>query len=142
MNIKRMVFMAVLVVAVAAMAVPLVGLRAAASGSGTPGRGVGTAGKVRGGNGVGAAVGQAEQQRGVREETQVDPGQAGKISAETLKALGLARVANPQEVSERIGKKLRNKLKDSGGGGDVTAQSGQPLTLNSRSALSVALITA
>src|SRR3989442_15100296 len=96
MNIKRMVFMAVLVVAVAAMAVPLVGLRAAASGSGTPGRGVGTtAGKARGGEA--AVQQQGEQQRAGREESQGDPGQGGKISAETLKAVGLTRGAKPRE---------------------------------------------
>src|SRR5207244_3458671 len=80
-------------------------------------------------------------QGAVAKEVQVDQGQAGKISAETLKALGFTRSANPKEASARIAQKLLNKNKNSGSG-DVSIQSGQPLTLNARSALSDALITA
>ena len=85
MNIKRAVFMAVLVVAIAALAVPLVGLRAAASGSGAAT--AGAAAKARAANAASAKTQQAEQQRDVSGEVQVDQAQAGKISAETLKAL-------------------------------------------------------
>jgi len=53
MNIKRAVFMAVLVVAIAALAMPLVGLRATAAGSAAPTKGVtapggAAAGRLRG----------------------------------------------------------------------------------------------
>src|SRR5437667_3027563 len=139
MNIKRAVFMAVLVVAIAALAVPLVGLRAAASGSGTSA--VGAAAKARAASAANAGAQQIEQQRAVSSEVQTDQAQAGKISAETLKALGLTRSANPKEASARIGEKLRNKHGNSGSA-DVSIQSGQPLALNARSALSDALITA
>jgi len=140
MNIKRTVFLAVLVMAIAALVVPLVGLRAAASGSGAP-AGSTAAAKARAASAAGAMTQQAQQQREVSGEVQVEGAQGGKISAETLKALGLTRAANAKEASARIGEKLRNKHKNSGGG-DVSIQSGQPLVLNSRSALSDALITA
>src|SRR5467141_956460 len=110
MNIKRAVFMAVLVVAIAALAVPLVGLRAAASGSGAPAGS--TAAKARAASAANAGAQQAEQ-RAVVNEIQVDQAQAGKISAETLKALGFTRSANPKEASARIAQKLLNKGKNS-----------------------------
>src|SRR5439155_13695049 len=54
-------------------------------------------------------------------------------------ALGITRVANPGEASARVGQKLQGKKKS--GSGEVSIQSGQPLVLDSRSALSAALIT-
>ena len=70
MNIKRAVFMAVLVVAIAALAVPLVGLRAAASGSGTSA--AGAAAKARAASAANAGAQQIEQQRAVSSEVQTD----------------------------------------------------------------------
>lgn len=141
MNIKRAFFMAVLVVAIAALAVPLVGLRAAASGSGAASSSAAAKAKARAASATSAGAQQAEQQKEVGSELQVDSAQAGKISPETLKALGLTKSANPKEATARIAEKLRNKHKNSAGG-DVSIQSGQPLNLNARSALSDALIIA
>src|SRR5437867_4744530 len=139
MNIKRAIFMAVLVLAVAALAVPLVSLRAAAAGSAASKAATSTAKCAAAkGSAVNAAAQQVEQQREVPGETRED-GPAGKISADTLKSLGLTRVANPSEASARMAQKLQGKKKS--GGGEVSIQSGQPLVLNSRSALSAALIT-
>src|SRR5882724_4957626 len=139
MNIKRAIFMVVLVVAVAALALPLVGLRAAAAGSATSKGATSTANaSAARASAANAAAQQVEQQREVAGETRGD-GPAGKISADTLRALGITRVANPGEASARVGQKLQGKKKS--GGGEVSIQSGQPLVLNSRSALSAALIT-
>ncbi|MFY9557860.1 MAG: hypothetical protein WAV47_24395, partial [Blastocatellia bacterium] len=97
MNIKKAVFMAVLVLAIAALAVPLVGLRAAAAGSAAPAKGVSSAPKA-----APTSASRVVQQKEVTEDVQTDNASAGKISAETLRALGIKRVANPGEVSKRI----------------------------------------
>ncbi|MEK6410461.1 MAG: hypothetical protein AABN34_26355, partial [Acidobacteriota bacterium] len=136
MNIKRAVFMAVLVVAIAALALPLVGLRAAASGSAAPASA--SAAKARAVKAATAAVQQSQQQREVSEDVQADSSLEGKIPAATLKLLGLNRVANPRAASEKLGKRLLNKGKKADGG-QVSIQSGQPLVLDARSALSDAL---
>jgi hypothetical protein len=144
MNIKRAFFMAVLVVAIAALAVPLVGLRASAAGWAGTSKAAGSTGRAGAGNGSAenAAGQQVEQYREITAGMTVgEEAPAGKISADTLKALGFNRVANPAEVSARIGQQLSQKLKGKkSGGGDVSIQSGQPLVLDSRSALSAALI--
>src|SRR5882724_8929532 len=128
-----------LVVAVAALAMPLVGLRTAAAGSAASKAPTSTANVAAAkASAANAAAQQVEQQREVTGETRGD-GPAGKISADTLRALGITRVANPGEASARVGQKLQGKKKS--GGGEVSIQSGQPLVLNSRSALSAALIT-
>ncbi len=134
MNIKRAVFMAVLVVAIAALAMPLVGLRATAAGSAAPSKGV-----VRAPNAAAAAnatTAKAAAQNQLAQDVQGDSSQSGTISAETLKALGITRSKNPSESSAKIGEKLRKKHSNSG---DVSAQSGNPLVLDARSALSDAL---
>jgi hypothetical protein len=141
MNIKRTVFMAVLVVAVAALAMPLVGLRASAAGSTASSKAATSAAKAASAKAaaVNAAAQQVEQQRVVTGDTRGEGTPAGKISAETRKALGLTRVANPREASARMAQKLKGKKKS--GGGEVSIQSGQPTVLDGRSALSAALIT-
>jgi hypothetical protein len=137
MNTKRVFFMAVLVVAVAAMAVPLVGLRTSASGTAaTPRAAKAAAAKATAAN---SSAQQVEQQREQAGETQVES-QAGKIPAETLAALGIKRAANPAEVSAKIAQKLLGG-KDKKGSGSVSIQSGEPLVMNTRSALSAALAT-
>src|SRR5688572_7917116 len=137
MNIKRAVFMAVLVVAVAALAVPLVGLRAAASGNADSKSLM--ASKARAAAVVNGTA--AQQNAAVAETAQQEAAVAvdGQISAETLKALGLSKSKDPN-ASERIAELLK-KGKNKSGGGEVSIQSGQPLVLDARSALSAALIT-
>ena len=81
------------------------------------------------------AVQQVEQRQ--EGESRAEQAPEGKISAETRKALGLTRVANPAEASARMAQKLRKKT----GSGDVSIQSGQPTVFDARSALSAALIT-
>jgi hypothetical protein len=136
MNIKRAVFMAVLVVAIAALALPLAGLRAAASGSAAPTKGAATAPKPVAAS---ASTATAAGQNQLAQDVQGDTSQSGTISAETLKALGIVRSKNPSKGSAKIGEKLQRKHKS---GGDVTAQSGNPIVLDARSALSDALIIA
>src|SRR5882724_5005677 len=129
-----------MVVLVAALAMPLVGLRTAAAGSAASKAATSTANAAAAkASAANAAAQQVEQQREVTGETRGDD-PAGKISADTLRALGLTRVANPGEASARVGQKLLQGKRKSGGG-EVSIQSGQPLVLNSRSALSAALIT-
>src|SRR6476660_6479022 len=136
MNIKKAIFMVVVVVAVAALAVPLVGMRAAAASSAATSLAKAAAVKASPVSGAGQ---QIEQRREVTSEIRGEQVPAGKISADTMRALGITRVANPSEASARVGQKLQGKKKS--GGGEVSIQSGQPLVLNSRSALSAALIT-
>ena len=131
MNTKRAFFMAALVIALAALAAPLVGLRAKAAGSAgavTP--------KVAKSAPTSTAAQQVEQQRESSGDTQGTP--AGKVTAETMRALGLTRVANPAEASAQMGQRLLGKKK---GSGEVSVQSGQPSVLNAQSALSAALMT-
>jgi hypothetical protein len=135
MNIKRAFFMAVLVVALAALAVPLVGLRASAAGTVA---GKSATARAEAARATAAVQQQVEQQEVVGETRGGGEAAGGKISVETMKALGLTRVANPAEASARVGQKLQGKKR---GGGEVSIQSGQPLLLDARSALSAALIT-
>src|SRR5713226_2343770 len=139
MNIKRAVFMAVLVVAIAALAMPLVGLRATAAGSAVPSKNAASAPKAAATSASTAKA--AVQQNQLAQDVQGDTSQSGTISADTLKALGITRAKNPSGSSAKIGEMLRNKH-NKGNSGDVSAQSGQPLVLDARSALSDALIIA
>jgi hypothetical protein len=133
MNMKRAVFMAVLVVAIAALAMPLVGLRATAASSAAPSKGAITAPNAAAAS---ASTAKSAVQNQLAQDVQGDTSQSGTISAETLKALGISRAKNPGEASAKIGEKLHKKA----GSGDVTSQSGNPLVLDARSALSDALI--
>src|SRR5689334_19716467 len=130
------VFIATLAIAAAAaLTVPLMSKRAAASGSVASNANAVTA-KAAAKSST-AAQQQIEQQRDGSGEARAEG--KGKISAETLKALGMTRVNNAQEASARIAERLLNKKK--GGGGEVSIQSGEPSVLNSASALSAALMT-
>src|SRR6185369_3397570 len=140
MNTKRAVFMAVVVLAIAALSVPLVSMRAAASGTATSAKAVSATTKA-------AATPAATQQQVVQEQAAQErqasseaKGENGRISAETLRALGITRVKDPKEASARMKEKILSKKKG-GGSGDVSIQSGEPSILNSRSALSAALLT-
>src|ERR1044072_9629488 len=93
MKIKRAVLMAVLVVAVAALAVPLVGLNARAAGSAADPKG-NVASKIN----AAAAKATASQQNVVVAENPVAQdlsSQDGRISAETLKSMGIQRSKEP-----------------------------------------------
>ncbi|HZM89487.1 MAG TPA: hypothetical protein VFF31_23400, partial [Blastocatellia bacterium] len=137
MSIKRLIFMAVLVVAIAALAVPLVGLRATAGAStGAASSAVASKAKAASVAAANGAVQQVEQRQ--EGESRAEQAPEGKISAETRKALGLTRVANPAEASAKMAQKLGGKKT---GSGDVSIQSGQPTVFDARSALSAALIT-
>src|SRR5512143_1289457 len=79
MKIKRAIFMAVLVIAVAALAVPLLGLRASAAGSAARAKAT--------------AIAKSSGLQEVQIEPVVEPTQStGKITAETEAALGIKRL--------------------------------------------------
>src|SRR6185369_4372243 len=134
MTLKRGVFLAVMVIAVAALATPLVSLRAIAAGSAVVAKSTSSASATRAASTPKQQ--QIEQQRDGSGEARAE-GQ-GKISADTLKALGITRANNAREASAKIAEKL---LKKKSGGGEVSVQSGEPSVLNAASALSAALIT-
>src|SRR6185369_7327926 len=135
MTLKRGVFLAVMVIAVAALATPLVSLRAKAAGSAVVAKSTSSASATRAASTPKQQ--QIEQQRDGSGEARAEA--QGKISADTLKALGITRANNAREASAKIAEKLLNKKKS--GGGEVSVQSGEPSVLNSASALSAALIT-
>ncbi|HKQ09016.1 MAG TPA: hypothetical protein VJ464_28095, partial [Blastocatellia bacterium] len=137
MNIKRVMLMIGLAVVVAALAVPLVGLKARAAGAAANARAP-LAAPAR----ATAAPGEAAVQPNVVEATNSSQESVGgKISAETLKALGIRR-SKSADASAKIAQLLAKKTQSGNhGGGEFTPQSGQPLVLNANSALSAALIT-
>ncbi len=137
MKIKRAVLMAVLAVAVAALAVPLVGFNARAAGSAVDARAALTATRANAAAVTKTAAATQPNVIPVGGSSQDEP--AGKISAETLKAIGYQRSKDP-DASAKIAKALTKK-KQKPGGGDFVTQSGQPTVLNARSALSAALMT-
>ena len=139
-QVRYFVLVAVLVVAVAALAMPLVGLRAAASGSGASARAAAVKASAAKGAPATEAVQQERQRESSGEQAGAESASPDKIPADTLRALGITRVKNPQEASARIGQRL---LKKGSGSGAVSVQSGQPsVEMDARSALSDALITA
>src|SRR5262245_27233044 len=141
MKIKQAVFMAVLVLAVAALAVPLVGLRAAASGPTAPAK---TASEVKAAAVEAATKAATQEVQKVQEEAvvqgKVDASQTGTITEDTIKALGILKAKDAGAASGKIEKQNLSRGK-SGKSGDVTIVSGEPEVLDSRSPLSDALIT-
>src|SRR5689334_4608796 len=136
MNIKRVVLILGLAVAVAALAVPLAGFKARAAGSVADARAPLPATKA---NAAAVSKAAAATQPNVAAATaSSQESVGGKISAETLKALGISRAKDAAKSSAKIAKTLSKKKP---GGGDFTTQSGQPTVLDARSALSVALMT-
>lgn len=135
MKIKRAVLMAVLAVAVAALAVPLVGFNARAAGP-APGSKASPSPKA---SAASATASPSQQSVVVAESAQAQDSQAasGHISAETRAALGIQRSKDPN-ASARLAQALKN---GKGKGGGFVVQSGQPLVMDARSALSDALIT-
>ncbi|MEN3331761.1 MAG: hypothetical protein V7641_1126, partial [Blastocatellia bacterium] len=137
MNIKRVVLILGLAVAVAALAVPLVGFKARAAGSAAETRAPLTAARA---NAAAVSKAAAATQPNVAAATGSSQAPVeGRISAETLKALGIKH-AKGANASAKIAQAL-SKKKDKGGDGSFTTQSGQPTVLNARSALSSALMT-
>ena len=158
MNMKRAMMIAVLGVAVAALAVPLVGLNARAAGSAVGAKSSVAAAKTN------AAVARAASQE-MRQETQqtavasTQDGGSGKISADTVKALGLKRVAKnklagvagkaAQQITANTNPKITplppgGRFNAPAGAGNVSSGPplvGQPVVLNVNDALSAALIT-
>jgi hypothetical protein len=135
MKIKRAVLMAVLVVAVAALAVPLVGFNARAAGSAADSKAL-LASKSKAAAAIKATASQqnvAVADSPVQQESAI----SGEISAETRNALGVVR-STDRNASARIAQALKNRK---GKGGDFTTQSGEPNILDARSALSTALLT-
>src|SRR5436305_3926419 len=137
MNIKRVMLIIGLAVAVAALAVPLVGFKARAAGSGADARAPLTTTRANA-----AAVSKAAaatQPDVVAASGSSQESAGGKISAGTLNALGIKHAKGP-DASAKIAQALTKK-KAKGDQGDFTIQSGQPTVLNARSALSSALLT-
>jgi hypothetical protein len=167
MNIKRAVFMAVLVVAIAALAFPLASLRARAGGFAGDAKSSVAAVKASA-----AAAGMTSPKVVEVERENAAGGQetaaAGKISPETLNALGIRRLAkgvSGKDVVRVASKKIGQGNPDlqvmtalppgtgPGGSSPISAPGGrkpsggagpplvgQPLVLNETSALSDALI--
>ncbi len=170
MKIKKAVFAVVFALAAAALVVPLIGQRASAAGpasaSGATRSRINAAAPARGGA---STMQQEGQQREASGESQEIATQAGKISAATLKALGLDRRLPKGVSSLEAGRRLAEKhfgvsaravqpgdsshalnapratnstQARSKKSGAVQVQSGQPRILNATSALSAALMTA
>jgi hypothetical protein len=123
MKMKRAVMMAVLVIALAALALPIASMRS---------RAAGTAGDVKAS--APKALAGVSNVTAREVETAASPemttqGDRQAISKDFLAGLGLNQRAAGQKA-----KKQRNN-------GGLTSQSGTPLTLNAQSALSVALLT-
>lgn len=137
MKMKRAVMMAVLAVAVAALALPIVGLRARASST------VGDAkplASVANFNAAAAAV--ATPQRATGSDDAIVQMPTGKVSRETAKTLGFREVPKGElaRLNAEIAKAVANKIRGGAKPG-VSPQSGQPLVLDENGALSAALIT-
>src|SRR5262249_53573560 len=118
---------------VAALTLPLAGLRARAAGPGALGRT----------NVAAATKAEADTQQPVAtqatEAESVVQDSRGSINPDALRALGIVRPTG-KDVSARIAKAIARRG-GAGSKGGVSIQSGQPTVLNAASALSAALIT-
>ena len=90
MKMKRAVMMAVLALALAALSVPVIGLRARASADSRPASRLASSARSVATSATPASSLSSQQEA-------LDPSPQGRISAETLKALGLSRL--PKGVS-------------------------------------------
>ncbi len=131
-GLQRAVFVVVVASASAALAVPFSGHRAGPEHSARRA----SAGDSRVSPPASQPTLTTTIQQNVNEQENESPSLDGRISVQTLEALGLSRAANLRAAGERIAKTRRSRT-----AGEVSIQSGQPLVLNSRSALSAALIT-
>ncbi|HVG20806.1 MAG TPA: hypothetical protein VNI02_17295, partial [Blastocatellia bacterium] len=133
-KLKRAVLMAVLVVAVAALAVPLVGLNARAAGSAADSKAL-----LASKSNATAAIRATSSQQNVAiadNPARLETAISGQVSVETQATLGITR-SQDRNASARIAQALKNSK---GKGGDFTVQSGEPNILDARSALSTALL--
>ena len=148
MKIKRAVMMGVLVAAIAAIALPVIGLRARAASNSAD-----LKANAR------LASPPQQQQQAVAEQADAQASPSGSYSADTIKALGIKRV--PKNLLKSAPGKLVKKItsnpnaqliprpadgkiqappsRKAGGAGPPLA--GQPVVLNEDGALSAALIT-
>jgi hypothetical protein len=153
MKMKRAVMMAVLVLAVAALAVPMLGFKARAASSAADARASLTATKA---NAAVVTSAAAPVQPNIVAAASQAP--SGAISPETLNALGIRRVpkAKLAQVQARAAQKVASAIGGRattlppGGKYSVSGQQahvqgpplvGQPVVLNVNDALSAALIT-
>jgi hypothetical protein len=136
MKIKRAVLMAVLAVAVAALAVPLVGFNTRAAGSAADSKSL-LGAKARAALGVKSVASQQAVAVVDSPAQQQQEAMAGQLTAETVNALGIMR-SRGGDAAARIQQALSNSRAK---GGDFTVQSGEPNVLDARSALSTALMT-
>jgi hypothetical protein len=138
MNLKRAVVMAVVAVAMAALAVPIVGLRARAAGgvSAVPSSAKATA--------VASSTVQTERQRAGSGQQVLMPSEpssvSGEVSADVKSTLGLQSAPKGRDISRKIAEAIKSR-RVGGGSGGVAPQQGEPQILNPASALSAALIT-
>jgi hypothetical protein len=133
MKVKRAVMMAVLVVAVAALALPMLGLKAGASAASRPSAGPPAPVAVE----PAAEAAQPPTARPVPARAQAG---RDRVSPELLESLGIAK-SSDKDASSRIAQAIKNRLRSSSASSDLSAQSGQPVVLNAQSALSAALMT-
>src|SRR4030095_13030287 len=143
MNIKRMIFLAAMVVAVAALAMPLIGWRSVAATSAVTSKPSVPTVAPSAASVSTAVARQAEQ--GVRlangREAFPIPGGAppdeGHIWPDGRKALGLLKAADPKAASEKIARRIKSGRT----GGDVSIQSGEPEIIAGNAAFFAALLT-
>jgi len=138
MKTKRAVMMAVLIVAVAALAVPVVGLRARAAGTA---KSPVVAAKGAAAMAPAATAPQARSGGRTLDNGQsivspgVQTGPLGKLDPGVIERLGFTR------PSKGLAKGLASRVLDKLKRGGAETQSGLPVTLNASSALSAAVIT-
>ncbi|MFL6277303.1 MAG: hypothetical protein ACJ74G_19130, partial [Blastocatellia bacterium] len=162
MKMKRAVMIAVLAVAIAALAVPLIGSRTQAAGGGDA---KASAARTTAAASTPLSLATASPSNPVGSE--VEQSQAGQINPEVLKSLGIRRLAKSsdmQAASQKVAKQISPSARvttpppATGPGGSFPINSplgsaaekggasgpplvGEPLVLNELSALSAALIT-
>ena len=146
-KMKRKLYLAVFAVAMAAMALPVIGVKVGAAGSGLPAKAappavsaapVAAGPVVYSGSGNSALTGQRSQ---VTKEAA--PGAGGRLSDALLnKAFGIQRssgvdmTAKSKQVGEAVSAGLARKQK-----GGVSPEAGEPATMLACSALSAAIVT-
>src|SRR5262249_41690193 len=130
MNTKRMIFLAAMVVSVAALAMPLIGLRSAAASSAVTSKPAVQPVAPIAASSATAATPARQSEQGVKlangqmvlpTDGGAPPDQ-GDISPETRQALGLLKAKDPKAASAKIAR----RLKSGKAGGDVSIQSGEP----------------
>jgi len=130
---KRAIMMAVLLLAIAALAVPILGLRARAAGKSTA-PAVAAAERAAVPSASVATQQEASGQRAIAPTVQAEP--LGPVANSAREAFGFGRPK--ADMSARIAEAIKKRKV---GGAGITPQSGEPTILNARSALSASLMT-